>query len=227
MKLLYSDFQFVFDFKENTRNLLVVEHPGMFCQIVKELSVDDKGDGTGFVLSENEVPIRKKDHLLCIVNPLAVSLNERKLLGKLMDVLKRNIVSSELLLENNQILSELENYAMHIVQDVDWELTYADKIDVQGLLKFLGIQFFDGQESLLEKIVDYLKAVGELLEIKCFVFVHLLSYLTEYEVEKLYEYVQYHKIHILLLESRQPDIVKMFTKVIIIDKDACEIQLNM
>ena len=227
MRLLYRDFRFVFEFNENTRNLLVIEHPGIFCRMVKELFREDLDEETGFVLSENEVPVKKKDHLLCIVDPLSISLNEKKLLGRLIDVLKKEICSSELLIESSQIIASLENYALHMIQNADWELTYTDKIDVLSLLKFVGIQFQDRQDSLIEKLFDYIKAVHELLGIRCFIFVNLFSYLTEYEIEKLYEYVQYQKVYLLLIESRRPEKIEKFTKIVIIDKDACEILLNM
>lgn len=227
MRLLHKDFRFAFGFEENTRNLLVVECPDIFCKMVRELTSDDLVEDVRFVLSEDDVPVKKKDQLICVVNPLTVSLNERKLLGKLMDVLKKEICSTELLLESNQIIALLENYALNIIQNADWELICSDKLDVSGLLKFLGIQFQDEQGSLLEKLIDYIKVTNDLLGIRCFVFVHLLSYLTEYEIEKLFEYVHYYKIHVLLLESRQPEEVKKYTNVAIIDKDACEIQLNV
>lgn len=227
MKLLHKDFKFVFEMKENERSLLIVEQPSVFLKLVKELFSEISEEESKFVLSENNVPIKMKDYLNCIINPLNITLNDRKLLNKLGELLKKEIVSSDLLVENNEVISAIENYALHIMQCADWDLTYSDKIDVQSLLKFLGIQFCDKQETLVEKIMDYVKVSHELLGIKCFVFVHLLSYLTEYELEKLYEYSEYQKVNILLLESHQPEEIESFSNVVIIDKDACEIVLNM
>lgn len=227
MKLLHKDFKFVFEMKENERSLLIVEQPSVFLKLVKELFSEISEEESKFVLSENNVPIKMKDYLNCIINPLNITLNDRKLLNKLGELLKKEILSSDLLVENNEVISAIENYALHIMQCADWDLTYSDKIDVQSLLKFLGIQFCDKQETLVEKIMDYVKVSHELLGIKCFVFVHLLSYLTEYELEKLYEYSEYQKVNILLLESHQPEEIESFSNVVIIDKDACEIVLNM
>lgn len=227
MKLLHKDFKFVFEMKENERSLLIVEQPSVFLKLVKELFSEISEEESKFVLSENNVPIKMKDYLNCIINPLNITLNDRKLLNKLGELLKKEIVSSDLLVENNEVISAIENYALHIMQCADWDLTYSDKIDVQSLLKFLGIQFCDKQETLVEKIMDYVKVSHELLGIKCFVFVHLLSYLTEYELKKLYEYSEYQKVNILLLESHQPEEIESFSNVVIIDKDACEIVLNM
>lgn len=227
MKLVHKEFNFVFHFKENTRSLLVIEQPGIFFKLVRELTASDYDEESGFILSENDEVLKKKDKLACIVDPLALSLNERKLLSKLGELLKREILSTELLVEGNQIISDLESYIIRIIQRMDWGLVYSDKMEIQSLLKIADIRFDEMQETLIEKILDYMKVSCELLDVKCFVFVHLLSYLTEYEVEKFYEYVHYQKICVLLLESRQPDFAKEFSETVIIDKDSCEIVLNV
>ena len=227
MKLLHKDFNFAFHFKENMRSLLVIEQPTIFLKIVRELTECENEEESRFVLSENDEILKKKEKLVCVINPLSISLNERKLLSRLGEMLKREILSTELLIEGNQILSDLESYILKVVRDMEWNLKCSDKMDIQSLLKIAEIRFEDTQETLVEKIIDYMKVSQELLGIRCFVFVHLLSYLTEYETEKFYEYVYYQKMNVLLLENRQPDIINRFSNVIIIDKDTCEINSNM
>ena len=226
MKLVHKDFNFVFRFKENVRSLLVVEDPAIFFKLISELNVSEPEE-TRFVLSEDGTLLKIKDQLACVINPLSVNVNDRKLLNKLGELLKKEILSSELLIEGNQIISYLENYILHVIQSMDWDLVYSDKIDIQCLLKIAEIRFDDAQETLVEKILDYMRVSSKLLDMKCFVFVNLLSYLTEYEIEKFYEYVHYRKLCVLLLESRVPDTVKKFSETVIIDKDACEIVLNV
>lgn len=227
MKLVHKDFNFVFEFKENTRSLLVVEQPALFLRMVRELTASDNEEEVGFVLSEDGEVLKKRDKLVCIVNPLAISLNERKLLSKLGNVLKKEIMSTDLLVKGNQIISDVESYVIHIVQNMEWGLVYSDKLDILSILKIADIRFDDMQETLIEKILDYMKVSCELLGVKCFVYVHLLSYLTEYEVEKFYEYVHYQKLRVLLLENRSPDVIEKFSETVIIDKDSCEIVLNV
>lgn len=226
MKLAHKDFNFVFQFKENERSLLVVEHPAIFLNLIREMAFNDYEE-TRLVLSEDDTLLKIKDQLACIIDPLSITVNERKLLNKLGEILKKEILSSDLLIEGNQIISDLENYVLHIIQSMDWDLVYSEKMDIQSLLKIVEIRFDDEQETLVEKILDYMAVSSELLDMKCFVFVHLLSYLTENEIEKFYEYVHYRKLCVLLLESRAPDTVKKFSEVIIIDKDSCEIVLNV
>lgn len=227
MKLIHKDFDFVFHFDENVRSLLVVEDPVIFLKLISEMTGNDREEYSRIVLSEDDTVLKIKDKLVCIIDPLSISLNDRKLLNKLGDMLLKEILSSELLIKGNQIVSDIENYVIQIIQCMDWNLSYSEKIDIQSLLKIAEVRFDDVQETLVEEILDYIKISSELLGIKCFVFVNMLSYLTEYEVEKFYEYVYYQKICVLLLESRVPDTVKKFSETVIIDKDTCEIVLNV
>lgn len=227
MRLLHKDFRFRFEFAENARSLLIVEHPGIFSSMAGELSGDFSEEESRFVLSENNKIMKKKESLECIINPWSVSLNEKKLLNRAHEMLKKQIQSSDLLLENNRVYAQIEEFALLILQNTDLDLTYSQKTDVQNLIKFMDIRFSERQETLLEKLVDYTKVSHELLGVQCFVFVNLLSYLTSYEIEKMYEYMNYQKIHVLLLESRQPEELERFSNVVIIDKDACEIECGV
>lgn len=225
MRLLHKNFQFVFEFKENEQNLLVVEQPTLFYEMIKELSADTQEE-SNFILSENNCPIKIKDNLVCSVNPLSLMLNERRMLNGLYEILQKEIMSSDLLLAFNKQMAGLANYMSDILRDSEFELMYSEQTTIQDLLKFLNVRFLENQETLIERIVDYIHAANSILKIQCFVFVNIFSYLTEYELGKLYEYACYQKVHILLLESRQPDDMSKFSNVVIIDKDFCEISWN-
>ena len=184
MRLLHKDYQFVFDLNEQDMSLLVIEHPETYRSFIQEILIAEEGGDCNFVLSENDTPIKIQNNLYCIINPFTLSLNERKLLNKLYEVLKREIQSSDLLIDNNEIYSMIEKYGQNISKMSDWDITYTDKPEVQSLLKFMDIRFAEHPESLIEKIVEYMDVAHELLRIRLFVFVHLLSYLSRYEIEK-------------------------------------------
>ena len=227
MRFLHKEYQFMFELSENSRALLVVEQPKLFREMVKELVCEEEIEDGKFILSEDNQPLKLKEKMCCVINPFNISLNEKKILNKLHEYLKKEIGVSELLLENNKVYAELEQYALKVIQVADWELIYSEKTEISNLLKFLDIRFSENQTELIEKIVDYIKGANELLGIKCFAFVHLLAYLNGYEVKKLYEFAEYQKVNILLLESEEPSNVKEFSPVVIIDKDGCEIDIDM
>lgn len=227
MKFVHKEYHFLFELNENSKNLLIIENPTIFSGFIQELMQGIGGDECKFVLSQNDKPIKIQNCMSCIINPFVLSLNERKLLSKLHEILKREIQSSELLLENNEIYSMIDKFGTHIARISDWELEYSDKYEVQNLLKFMDVKFAEISDTLVEKITQYIQVNHELLGIQCFVFINLLSYINRYEVGKLYEYIQYKKINIILFECKQPYNINDYNQVVVIDEDGCEINFNM
>ena len=123
-------------------------------------------------------------------------------------------------------MADLERYAIRLLQRSEFDLAYSEQTDIQGLLKFLNVKFVQDQDTLIEKLIDYIYACNRILKIQCFVFVNLFSFLTEYEMEKLFEFANYQKVNVLLLESRQPGNINSFSKVVLIDHDQCEVLLK-
>jgi CRISPR type II-A-associated protein Csn2 len=225
VKLLHKNYNFVYEFKENSKPLLIVENKSEFRKLIKELIYPDSE--SGFVLSKNNEPINISENIVCIHDIFNISLNERKIINKLLDVIKKEVLSSDLLLYNNKIYSEIENFALNIQQSVDFELDYNIEPDVQNLLKFMNIKFKAQNKDIIETIVDYIKLCSVFLKINCFVFINLYSYLNDNEINQLYKYAMYNKINIFLIESKQPDKIDTFDWVYIIDDTCCEIDLNV
>ena len=207
--------------------MLIIENPTIFCEMIQEIMLGIEGEDCKFILSENNRLLKIQECMRCIINPFSLSLNERKMVSKLHEVLKKEIQSSELLLECNEIYSMIDKFGTHLVHLSDWEIEYADKFDVQSLIKFMDIKFIENSDILIERIIQYIQVTHDLLHIRCFVFVNLLAYINKYEIEKLYEFAQYHKIYIILFESKQPQNFQYFKPAVIIDQDGCEILFNM
>lgn len=76
----------------------------------------------------------------------------------------------------------------------------------------------------MEHIVDYVKLGHQVLGIKLYVFLHLKDYLSEEDLEKLYEMVAYEQISVLLLESKMIDKLPQ-EQWWIVDADNCIIEI--
>lgn len=223
MKLVHKDFDFVFDFKENKQGLLVVESPCLFCKFVEELLISDDSK---FVLSENNSVIEAKKNLTCLVDFFNVNLNERKILTKLNELIKNEVLNSELMLEGNELCAKIEILADKISNDMDFVLEYNKDIDLSNLIKFMDFKLVQEQGNLLEHLMDYIKIYSEILKIKLFVFVNFMSYFDEYQTEKLIEFANYQKLNLLFVENKMPENLKIFQIAYVLDKDCCQISLN-
>lgn len=52
------------------------------------------------------------------------------------------------------------------------------------------------------------------------------SFFSSDELSSLYQMTTYNKIHLLLLESHIPEIVKEYESITLFDKDLCELTLD-
>ena len=223
MKIAHIDYQFIIELNENDKFLLIVENPKAFRNIICDTNIESGESPIIFSENSNIIDIGEIE---CIIDIFNLSLNNRKALNKLYDFLKKEISSTELLLQNNEIYNIMCAYANSLQNIVDFNLDWINDFDILSLLKFINIKFKDDNLDTLERIIDYIKIHSEFVKTKCFVFVNLLSYLTEYEIEKLYEFCHYEKIFIILIEDKQPENINIFSQVYLIDKDYCEVSLR-
>ena len=77
-------------------------------------------------------------------------------------------------------------------------------------------------QSILERIIEYIKISSNLLKQNIFVFLNLKLFLTEQEIEELYKECFYRKVHLILIEAIYHT-KKIEEKICIIDKDKCVI----
>lgn len=223
MKLVHKDFDFVFQLKENKQGLLVVESPCLFRELVKDLFGNED---TRFVLSENNSVIDIKKNSVCVVDFFNVSLNERKILSKLNEIIKNEVLNSELLLKCNDLCGKIEAFAVEVSQNMDFALEYNKNMDLSALIKFIDFRFKQEQVDIMEQLVDYMKINSEVLKINLFLFVNLMSYFNENEVNKIIEFVNYQKMNVLMIENKVPDNLDNFQIVYVLDKDCCQICLK-
>lgn len=227
MRIAHKDYNFIFELEENSRGLLIVESPMLFRQIIEEMrrSIEDREEI--FIFSENNKIIKPWEEIGFVINPMSMELNIKKVINKLYEKISDDVTSSELLIESNAIFQRIEEYAINITDNIDYELSYKDKIEIIDILKMLDVKLVENYADLTEKILEYIRVNSTLMGNKCFIFVNLNTFFSEYEIEKIYEFAEYNKMLIFLIESRQPDNVSKYTQIKIIDKDGCEISFDM
>ncbi|MEG1947932.1 MAG: type II-A CRISPR-associated protein Csn2, partial [Lachnospiraceae bacterium] len=109
-----------------------------------------------------------------------------------------------------------------ILAYAEYPITYDKEIDVNGLLKLADIRVEVVYTGMMEKLVDYMKIMQDICNMSICILVNIKSYLGEDELKKIFQFAEYNKIHLLLIES----VVKNRSsqeKVYIWDEDSCEI----
>lgn len=223
MKLVHKNFDFIFDFCENEHGLLVIESPCLFRKLVDEAYIGNLCD---FVLSEQGVILDIKKNMACVVDFFNISINERRLLNKLNEIINCEILNSQLYIKCNEMCEMLKMLADNICEQVDYFIEPGKKMDIPALIKFFDFNFQDENTDILSHLTDYVKINADMLKIKLFVFVNAYSYFDLYEIKKMLEYMNYLKVNALFVENKMPENVDEYKCAYVLDKDACIICLN-
>jgi CRISPR-associated protein Csn2 len=224
LKFVYADYDLSVEFEENKVNVLVIESPTVYSKLINDLIMQTNGDLGGFVLSEAESILKIDKEIEFIFNPFTVDLNNRKILNKLYQELN-SIGNEELIEETYQVHGKIIDYLDVLSNKVPYNLKFNLEMDIPSLLKAYSLEIDESGESLLNKLVDYIRAMHQICRISIFIFLNIKQYLTDMEIQQLYEFVFYEKVNILLLESKFD---KQLSNecVIILDKDLCQIFVN-
>jgi CRISPR type II-A-associated protein Csn2 len=223
MKLVSNDIAYCIDSEETTVTIVVLEDPKTMREWIIDMMRQVEGVAEGrFSLYENEKELNISKNLDLIINPLRLELNAKKIILRLYDALKDEIVSPENYEATRNIERDIQNYILQIISCVEYPVTYDLGINWTAILKALNVRI-DEDTSPLESLERYMRLAHEILNIKCFVIVNLKSYFVKEELIKLYKSSEYYKYSILLIESRQSEKISPYEKLFILDADHAEI----
>lgn len=222
MKLVHPDFGFQMQFGQGNACELVIESPGLFAKYVQELLRQTEGEEGDFVLSEGdkEYPLSKCAEL--IVNPLAVDINDKKILNKLYHELAEQSVEDEMYLLTQKVTADLQSYFYQLEQRCPYMLESDMEIDMIAVFKALGVKLENYSGDFFENIVQYTKILAELIGKRICIFVNIRSYLDEVQMGQLVEMAVYNELALLFIEKTQDGFSNGIVRYII-DKDNCEI----
>lgn len=227
MRIAHIDYNFIYELSENDRGILIIEDARTFRMIINQLKRSLVDREEIFIFSDNNKIVRAWEKIDLVTNPIDIVINSRKLVNKLYDKINEEINMSDLLIDNNLVCQNIEKLFLRMSDVFELELSYKEKIEANDILKMLDIKVTEEYSDETEKVVEYMHANRLLLGIEYFIFVNLNTFFNSYEIEKIYEFAEYNKINIFLVESIQPDSIEKYTQVKIIDKDNCEISLDM
>lgn len=219
MKLTNAKFDLIIDMRENKVDVLVIENATIMSEIVEELYKQSSGEEGNFILSENNKDLKFEKNFALIINPFAVDFNDKKIINKLFSEL--SAIGNEFVVEKMQINSEIGQLLEKIISDAQYNnISYNLDFDWNNLFKLYGVKIEYECDTLLEKMIGYIKIVSGLCSIKAMCLVNIKSFLNNEEIKQLYEMAFYYKIQLLLIESCERNNIPD-ENIYIIDKDRC------
>ena len=207
------------EFKEGKIPVLIIENPKVLSNTILDFLSQKNGAEGETVFSENYKPLNFKKDIEIITDPFSVDLNSKKIINKTIEHLS-SIAVTDCLEDTNKINSELEKYADDLIEKVNLPLEIPEILDISPFLKAMGICYDFKNLSLVEKLIEYIKLLTYLFDIKCFVILNLKEYLEKDELSKFYRELFLEKINCLIIEPSNKYILPE-EKVTILDKDLC------
>lgn len=221
MKLTYSTYGIIFELEENKVNVCVIEDPTVLVEVVCSLSEQCEGQEGVFVLSEENKVLNIPKNVSFVKEPFSIDCNNRKILTKLYQELERESITGVEEMQGDFYKSYI-SYITNLCQKSDFLLTFVEKLELQDILKLAEVKIDVQTQSILEKVIEYIKISSNLLNQHIFVFLNLKLFLSEQEIEELYKECFYRKIHLILIEATY-QMKRAEEKICVIDKDKCVI----
>ena len=221
MKFVCTEYGLDLTFKENQANVIAVENPVLYAEIVQELYCQCDGSEGMFVISDNNKILPFAKHVNLVTDIFSLNCNERKLIAKLYQEIEK-LAEENLVQENKEVNSSVAYYLEKICEQVPYHLEYQAEIMPSIFMKMVDLKFDTETDTLLERIVEYLGILNTLSGSVVNIFVNLKMFLTKEEIKSLYEYAFGHKITLVLLEGISGERLPG-EELTIIDMDKCTI----
>lgn len=221
MKLVYPTLQTPILFSTDYISSIVIEEPGYFYEIVRDIKGQWEGMEGKAVLSRNNKPVDISKNMELIIDFINFEINQKALLTKVLSVLERTGRSEDYIEKSQRLLAEIEKYIYDISFDFDIELQ-CDKISIVQILKAAGIRIISEYDKLTEVLYSYMQLIREFDGDKVFAFVNLRSFVKTEELQDFADTVLAHGYRVLLLDNHTYPSLSM-EKRLIVDTDLCEI----
>ena len=221
MKLIYPEALLEMTLTPQNPVVLTLESPQIYSDFVGNMWSQTNGQEGNLRLLEKDKELKIAKEICFILNPFAVNCNDRKILSKVYEELA--VRTDEVLAEEKtEINAALVEFLDKLLLQEPYHLEAGLELDVQGLLKLYNVHMEYEGETLLERIIDYLRLMHQVCKIKAVVFIGLKAYLAEEELQQLYEFTLYEQIDILLIESTVRPALGNETGIIV-DRELCVI----
>ena len=224
MRIIYSKYGIDLYLEENKITTIVIENPLVMSEVIRNISRQVNGEDGEWILSEQDKIFSVEKSGIFLDNPLMVNSNEKRILTRLYKELSEQ--ANTLMYEDyTRINSYIVSFLESLLDTVPYHLDMEVDMDLTGILKLYGVKIESEGVSVLEALLDYLRALSCICNIRVAFILNVKQFLTLEEVRQLYEFCFYEKMYLINLEGQKNYNLEQ-EKCVIIDKDLCIIDMS-
>lgn len=200
MKMVWSRYGLELQLCENQISTIVMETPLVFTQFLQTIIRQIEGEEGDLLLSEGDKIFTFSKNVVLIDNPLMINCNEKRIISKIHKELG-NIVNTEMYEKYSMLNTEIVKFVEIAMDTVPYHLEMDYQVDVTELLKTYNVKIATEETDPLEKLIDYLRALHAICNIKIVIVLNLKQFFTEEQVKQVYEFCFYEKIFLINMEG--------------------------
>lgn len=221
MKLVEREYGIEVDIKENIVSIIVLEDVKLRLPLINELFSQTSGKEGNWLLFENDKSFDLGKKVELILEPLTLTLNNKKVKTKLYQDIK-TIAQDYCFSQGLEVHSQICNYLENMLDKLPYPIKYDEDWDVSEILKAYNVELVEEYDNIFEKLYNYIKLVNTVCGTEIFVMVNIKQYLTDDQITELYKMAAYGKIQLVLIEfsiNNKRDCEELY----ILDSDDCVI----
>lgn len=221
MKLVEREYGIEVDIKENIVSIIVLEDVKLRLPLINELFSQTSGNEGNWLLFENDKSFDLGKKVELVLEPLTLTLNNRKVKTKLYQDIK-TIAQDYCFSQGLEVHSQICNYLENMLDKLPYPVKYDEDWDVSEILKAYNVELVEEYDNIFEKLYNYIKLVNTVCGTEIFVMVNIKQYLTDDQITELYKMAAYGKIQLVLIEfsiNNKRDCEELY----ILDSDDCVI----
>lgn len=221
MKLVEREYGIEVDIKENIVSIIVLEDVKLRLPLINELFSQTSGNEGNWLLFENDKSFDLEKKVELILEPLTLTLNNKKVKTKLYQDIK-TIAQDYCFSQGLEVHSQICNYLENMLDKLPYPVKYDEDWDVSEILKAYNVELVEEYDNIFEKLYNYIKLVNTVCGTDIFIMVNIKQYLTDEQITELYQMAAYGKIQLVLIEfstNNKRDCEELY----ILDNDDCVI----
>lgn len=222
MKLFYQDSTIEINLDTTKINCLCIEKHSVFRHMILELYEQYNGGEGPWIYNVNTKGVAIDKSLHVIMNPIQVDVNSKAILTKLTAnlVKESNLMMEEL----HETLSRLHQFFYQLELGSSIDIEHKEEIVAADIIKLGAFKIHESDADPVERLVDYIDIVHELLNPDLFVIANIDMYLDVEELHAFFTTMLAKQLCVLCISSGVhglDDIDKSFINGYTLDSDFC------
>lgn len=222
MKLAHYFFREPFDWNNQYIHTLVIENPMLYRNFISGMIEQQSVMDGMFVLSNDNEIIDFHKNVELITDIFRVSPSENKKIINAIQKELTDIANHDFPHELSELYCKIHALLSDTVFSCGMDITFDEINDITPIIKLYNVRPDIEDHSLLGRLLIYMELCEKYLKKKLFIILNLHSCCSQEELDCFFKDIVYRKNNILLLETHLEDASK-YEKVLIVDKDMCEI----